>query len=72
VLQAHLVGARTETVPPCTSGSRLPQVTCRKVVMPETKNIVPMSQPSATGSRSMPKCGASSSGIATVEPNMVR
>ena len=51
-------------------GKRLPQVVCRSVVMPEMKNMVAMSQPVC--SASMPKAGANKSGIATVDPNIVR
>jgi hypothetical protein len=65
-------GVRKENVPPCTSGSRLPQVVWSSVVIPLTKNIVPISRPTATGSPAMPSGSASSSGMATVEPNIVR
>ena len=67
-----MVGASSEKVPPWTMGSRLPHVTWMKVVMPETKNIVAMSQPRATGSPLMPRGLDKISGMATVEPNIVR
>ena len=54
------------------SGKRLPHVVCRIVVMPLTKNIVLMSQPSSIGLSPSPSGPLKMSGIATVEPNMVR
>ena len=70
--QIAMAGARNEKVPPWTSGRRLPQVVCRSVVMPLTKNIVPMSQPSSTGLPASPRGSLRMSGIATVDPNIVR
>ena len=69
--QMAKVGARKEKVPPCTMGRRLPQVTWSRVVMPLTKNIVAISQPSSTGSV-MPRGWLMISGMASVDPNIVR
>ena len=70
--QIAKVAARNEKVPPCTIGSRFPRVVCSHVVMPLTKNIVPMSWASFRRSSAMPSGSARSSGMATVEPNIVR
>ena len=70
--QMEKVGARKEKVPPCTMGSLFPTVVCISVVMPLMKNMVPINIPSATGSSDMPRGLERISGIATVDPNMVR
>ena len=66
------VGARNENVPPWTSGRRFPHVVCISVVIPLTKNIVPISHPSSMGLPESPRGSLSMSGMATVEPNMVK
>jgi len=65
------VGAKKENVPPWTIGRRFPKAVCKSVVIPLTKNMVAINQPFSTGSI-IPNAGANISGIATVEPNMVR
>ncbi len=67
-----IAGVSSEKVPPCTRGSRLPQVVWSSVVIPLTKNMVPISQATATGSSAIPSGSARISGMATVEPNIVR
>jgi hypothetical protein len=70
--QIAIAGVKKLKVPPWMIGSRLPHVACSKVAMPDTKNMVPISAPSCTGSSAMPSGPAMMSGIATVEPNIVR
>jgi hypothetical protein len=66
-----MVGARNEKVPPWTIGSLLPKVLCNNVVIPDTKNIVAISLALSMGSV-IPRGPDRISGMATVEPNMVR
>jgi len=65
-------GLRIENVPPCTIGRRLPHVVCSSVVSPLTKNIVAIRVASCPGWSAMPSGPDRISGIATVEPNIVR
>jgi len=69
--QTEMLGARNEKVPPWTISRRFPHVVCRIVVKPETKNIVAMSAARSAGF-SMPRGSERISGIAIVEPNIVR
>ena len=69
--QIAIAGVSNEKVPPCTSGSRFPQDVCSSVVIPLTKNIVPIRIPMSLASV-MPSASAMISGIATVDPNIVR
>lgn len=49
-----------------------PRMDCRRVTIPETKNIVLIISPRTNGLSAMQRKGASKKGTARVAPNIVR
>ena len=66
------VGTRNEKVPPWMMGRRHPNVTCSKVMIPDTKRMVEMMYPRAGSSSRIQRAGQMMKGMETVAPNMVR